>query len=57
MKVKLLDETCKTVLIDETLSVNEIVQNLVKKMGTQNWEEYSLQIMKESGDGNENKHT
>ncbi|EFA77155.1 filopodin [Heterostelium album PN500] len=47
-KIKLLDETIKTQLIDESTTVSDIVANIGKKMGIKNPEEYSL--LKEGGD-------
>eukprot|EP01132_Coremiostelium_polycephalum_P010257 gene10257-12581_t len=41
-KIKLLDETIKTQLIDESTSVSEIVSGIARKMGIKNPEEYSL---------------
>eukprot|EP01133_Synstelium_polycarpum_P001416 gene1416-1640_t len=41
-KIKLLDETIKTQLIDESTTVSEIVASIAKKMGIKNPEEYSL---------------
>ncbi|KYR00680.1 filopodin [Tieghemostelium lacteum] len=41
-KIKLLDETIKTQLIDESAKVSEVVNQISKKMGIKNPEEYSL---------------
>ncbi|EGC30476.1 hypothetical protein DICPUDRAFT_50735 [Dictyostelium purpureum] len=41
-KFKLLDQTIKTQLIDESTNVSEIVNFICKKMGIKNPEEYSL---------------
>ncbi|EGG14345.1 hypothetical protein DFA_12115 [Cavenderia fasciculata] len=41
-KIKLLDETIKTQLIDDSTTVTEIVASIAKKMGIKNPEEYSL---------------
>ncbi|GAM27313.1 hypothetical protein SAMD00019534_104880 [Acytostelium subglobosum LB1] len=47
-KIKLLDDTIKTQLVDESTSVSDIVDGIAKKMGIKNPEEYSLQ--KDGGD-------
>eukprot|EP01113_Clastostelium_recurvatum_P020003 TRINITY_DN236_c0_g1_i4.p1 TRINITY_DN236_c0_g1~~TRINITY_DN236_c0_g1_i4.p1 ORF type:complete len:2591 (+),score=1077.50 TRINITY_DN236_c0_g1_i4:231-8003(+) len=43
LKVKLMDDTVKTVLVDDSLSVGEIVELIGKKMQIKNFEEFSLQ--------------
>lgn len=43
-KVRLLDDTVKTILIDDSRSVGEIVEVIGKKIGIKNPEEFSLQI-------------
>jgi len=43
LKIKLVDDTVKTVLIDTSLSVSDIVDVLGKKINLKNAEEYALQ--------------
>ncbi|GAM16912.1 hypothetical protein SAMD00019534_000870 [Acytostelium subglobosum LB1] len=43
LKVKLMDETLKTLLIDDSLSVGEIIEIIGKRIGIKNHEEFSLQ--------------
>ncbi|KAF2072395.1 hypothetical protein CYY_006287 [Polysphondylium violaceum] len=47
-KIKLLDETIKTQLVDESTSVSDIIAGIAKKMGIKNPEEYSF--MNSKGD-------
>jgi len=41
-KIKLLDDTIKTQLVDESTSVSDIIAGIAKKMGIKNPEEYSF---------------
>jgi talin len=43
VKVKLVDNTVKTVLIDTSASITDVVGAICKKIGIKNYEEYSLQ--------------
>jgi talin len=43
LKVKTLDNTFKTILIDESLSVKDLVDLICERIGLSNSEEYSLQ--------------
>ncbi|KAJ3335669.1 Talin-1 [Gonapodya sp. JEL0774] len=43
LKVRLADETTKTVLIDESVSVKQLVEYICEKIGIANPDEYSLQ--------------
>ena len=42
LKVKLMDGTIKTVLIDESAPVSEVVDTVCRRIGIANGEEYSL---------------
>lgn len=44
MKIKLLDDTQKTILLDESLTVTALVDIVGEKMGIGNPEEFSLQL-------------
>ncbi len=44
LKIKLLDGTVKTLLTDTSLTVDEVVVDLAKRIQLKNPEEYSLQI-------------
>lgn len=46
LKVKLLDGTVKTLLLDYTLPVSELVNIIGEKLNVKNPEEYSLQLEK-----------
>ena len=48
-KVRLLDDTKKTILIDDSKSVEEIVAVIGKKIGLKSPEEFSLQIDRRKG--------
>ncbi|EGG16302.1 talinB [Cavenderia fasciculata] len=43
LKVRLMDETLKTLLVDDSLTVGEIVEIVGKRIGIKNHEEFSLQ--------------
>jgi len=43
-KVKLLDGTMKTMIIDESLLVKDVVEQIGSRLSIQHWEEYSLQV-------------
>jgi talin len=43
LKVKLLDETVKTMIVDDSMSVEQLVEIIGKKMNIKNYEEFSLQ--------------
>jgi len=44
IKVRLMDDTVKTILMDDSLTVGEIVELIGGKMGIKNFEEFSLQV-------------
>jgi len=44
IKVKLIDETVKTILVDDSLSVEEVVKVIGEKMDLRNPEEFSLAV-------------
>src|SRR5689334_5756162 len=44
LKVKLVDGTTKTMLVDLSLSVPDVIEHISKKIGLKNPEEYGLQI-------------
>ena len=43
IKIKLVDDTTKTMLVDLSTSVNEIVNQIGQKMSIKNAEEFSIQ--------------
>jgi talin len=43
LKVKLLDDTVKTMIVDDSMSVEQLVEIVGKKMNIKNFEEFSLQ--------------
>eukprot|EP00004_Rigifila_ramosa_P012620 TRINITY_DN2744_c0_g1_i1.p1 TRINITY_DN2744_c0_g1~~TRINITY_DN2744_c0_g1_i1.p1 ORF type:complete len:1813 (+),score=542.23 TRINITY_DN2744_c0_g1_i1:25-5439(+) len=43
-KVKLMDDSTKTMMIDESIPVAELVKSMAKKIGIQNTEEFSLKV-------------
>eukprot|EP01132_Coremiostelium_polycephalum_P006635 gene6635-8208_t len=43
LKVRLMDETVKTLLVDDSLNVGEIVEIIGKRVGLKNFQEFSLQ--------------
>jgi len=49
LKVKLLDETVKTVIVDDSSTVEQLVEVIGKKINIKNFEEFSLQL--EGGNG------
>lgn len=50
MKVRLLDDTVKTILIDDSRSVGELVEVIGKKIGLKNPDEFSLQTSRRKGE-------
>lgn len=44
MKIRLADQSLKTVLVDDSLTCVEIVNILCEKLGIKNPEEYSLRV-------------
>ncbi|KAF2072336.1 hypothetical protein CYY_006349 [Polysphondylium violaceum] len=42
LKVRLMDETVKTLLVDDSLTVGEIVEIIGKRIGIKNYQEFSL---------------
>ena len=42
LRIRLMDESVKTVLIDESMPVSELVDMICKRIGIANGEEYSL---------------
>eukprot|EP01133_Synstelium_polycarpum_P004292 gene4292-5011_t len=49
LKVRLMDETLKTLLVDDSLTAGEIVEIIGKRIGIKNHEEFSLQAEQSSG--------
>ncbi|GAM22112.1 hypothetical protein SAMD00019534_052870 [Acytostelium subglobosum LB1] len=49
LKVRLMDETVKTLLIDDSLTVGEIIEIVGKRIGIKNHEEFSLQAETSAG--------
>lgn len=43
IKVRMVDDSLKTVLVDTSLPAREVVEIIAKKLSLKNWEEYSLQ--------------
>ncbi|KAM9956083.1 hypothetical protein ACTFIW_005939 [Dictyostelium discoideum] len=43
LKVRLMDETVKTMLVDDSLTAGEILEIIGKRIGIKNYEEFSLQ--------------
>ncbi|KAI3637909.1 hypothetical protein MIR68_004558 [Amoeboaphelidium protococcarum] len=44
LRVKLMDETMKTVLVDDSQTVQEMTEAICKRIGIANFDEYSLQL-------------
>ncbi|EFA78109.1 talinB [Heterostelium album PN500] len=49
LKVRLMDETLKTLLVDDSLTVGEIIEIVGKRIGIKNHEEFSLQAETAAG--------
>ncbi|EGC38365.1 actin binding protein [Dictyostelium purpureum] len=50
LKVRLMDETVKTLLVDDSLTVAEILEIIGKRIGIKNYEEFSLQNETKEGE-------
>ena len=50
LKIKLIDNSIKTFLVDNSLPTSEVVGVIGQKMGIKNWEEYGLLLEGKEGD-------
>jgi hypothetical protein len=50
LKVKLLDDTVKTMIVDDSMTVEQLVEVIGKKINIKNFEEFSLQTSSEKGE-------
>ncbi len=57
LKIRLLDGTVKTILIDDSLIVAQIMVYICTKFGIANYDEYSLVYDMDADDGNSNTKT
>ncbi|CAF1239126.1 unnamed protein product, partial [Adineta ricciae] len=57
LKIRLLDGTVKTILIDDSLIVAQLMVYICTKFGIANYDEYSLVYDLEADDGNNNTKT
>ncbi|CAF1156243.1 unnamed protein product [Adineta steineri] len=57
LKIRLLDGTVKTILIDDSLIVAQLMVYICTKFGIANYDEYSLVYDVDSDDGNNNTKT